>query len=201
MKEEARRRRTLNGYVCIKLTEEEQNSYFSQVSYTSDNWMGWAYEHRFVVEQDLGERLADNVIVHHINGDRGNNDISNLLPVVGKAAHVRLHKWIDCGAEMHESYVKNWAIDQSNTIGEKNTCLQCGKPTNERRNKYCSLSCTRKSQEATKDKPARPSMEDLASLLKTNSFLSVGKMFGVSDNAIRKWCKGHGLDPKKVKDS
>ena len=36
-------------------------------------------------------------------------------------------------------------------------------------------------------------------LLKENSFCAVGKMFGVSDNAIRKWCKSYGL-PTRARD-
>lgn len=39
----------------------------------------------------------------------------------------------------------------------------------------------------------RPSKEDLFNLIKSNSFTKVGEMFGVTDNAIRKWCKSYGL--------
>jgi 5-methylcytosine-specific restriction endonuclease McrA len=35
----------------------------------------------------------------------------------------------------------------------------------------------------------RPSMSELKELLKTQSFCAVGRSFGVSDNAIRKWLK------------
>ena len=38
-------------------------------------------------------------------------------------------------------------------------------------------------------KVERPSMQDLERLLKTSSFVQVGKMYGVSDNAVRKWLK------------
>lgn len=198
-----RQRRTLNGYVTIKLTEEEQASFYSQVSKT-DNWIGWAYEHRFVVEKDLGEKLPDFVVVHHMDGNRKNNHISNLLPVYGQAAHRRIHAWIDFGARMDESYEKVDIRNNRNSIGEQNTCLSCGKPTTERRNKYCSVSCASQAQNDTiREKKGikveRPSSDDLLSLLKHNSFVQVGKMFNVSDNAVRKWCRKYGIDTKSVK--
>lgn len=42
----------------------------------------------------------------------------------------------------------------------------------------------------------RPNREELKNLIRTTSFVQIGKMFGVSDNAVRKWCVGYGL-PKK----
>lgn len=44
----------------------------------------------------------------------------------------------------------------------------------------------------------RPEKEELVNLLKKYGFVSVGKMFGVSDNAVRKWCVSYGL-PKSIK--
>lgn len=36
-------------------------------------------------------------------------------------------------------------------------------------------------------------------LIRNNSFVAIGKLYGVSDNAIRKWCKWENL-PYKVKE-
>jgi group I intron endonuclease len=47
-------------------------------------------------------------------------------------------------------------------------------------------------------KAERPSKEVLSILLKQNSFCAVGRMFNVSDNAIRKWCKSYGLSSKAI---
>ena len=41
--------------------------------------------------------------------------------------------------------------------------------------------------------------EEFKNLIRNNSFVSVGKMFGVSDAAIRKWCDSYKL-PRKVSD-
>jgi hypothetical protein len=42
-------------------------------------------------------------------------------------------------------------------------------------------------------KVVRPSSEELAALLGVVPMLRIGKMYGVSDNAVRKWAKAYGL--------
>ena len=44
-----------------------------------------------------------------------------------------------------------------------------------------------------------PSKQDLEKLIYTTSFVALGKLYGVTDNAVRKWCKKYGL-PYKRKD-
>lgn len=48
-------------------------------------------------------------------------------------------------------------------------------------------------------KKEKPTKEELFNLIKTKSFTDIGKMYDVSDNAIRKWCKKFGL-PYRKKD-
>jgi hypothetical protein len=38
-----------------------------------------------------------------------------------------------------------------------------------------------------------PSIEELTKLINTTSMVKIGKMFGVSDNAVRKWCKKYEI--------
>ena len=45
----------------------------------------------------------------------------------------------------------------------------------------------------------RPSKEDLLKLILSKSFLKIGRMYNVSDNTIRKWCKQYNL-PFRRKD-
>ncbi len=42
-----------------------------------------------------------------------------------------------------------------------------------------------------------PSKEELLNLILNNSFLQIGKMYNLSDNAIRKWCRKYGLPFKR----
>jgi hypothetical protein len=51
--------------------------------------------------------------------------------------------------------------------------------------KYCSIECSGFVSRKTK----RPSKEQILKDLETMSFCSVGRKYGVSDNAIRKWIK------------
>lgn len=43
----------------------------------------------------------------------------------------------------------------------------------------------------------RPSKDSLENLIQNHSFVQIGRIYGVSDNAIRKWCKGYGLPFRK----
>lgn len=45
----------------------------------------------------------------------------------------------------------------------------------------------------------RPSRDELEDLITIHTFVEIGKMHGVSDNAVRKWCKQYGL-PYRKKD-
>lgn len=42
-------------------------------------------------------------------------------------------------------------------------------------------------------KVERPSKEELVDLIKNYSWTAIGRQFGVSDNAVRKWAKSYGL--------
>ena len=47
-------------------------------------------EHRIVMENEIGRLLKSSEIIHHIDGDGLNNDISN-LEIMTRAEHARLH--------------------------------------------------------------------------------------------------------------
>lgn len=50
------------------------------------------HTHRVVAEQMLGRPLLPGEVVHHIDGDKRNNDPSNLMVFVSQAEHARWHK-------------------------------------------------------------------------------------------------------------
>lgn len=49
-------------------------------------------------------------------------------------------------------------------------------------------------------KVERPSKEKLEELIINNPMTTIGKMYGVSDNAIRKWAKSYGINLKSAKE-
>ena len=74
---------------------------------------------------------------------------------------------------------------------KKNYCIDCGTeilPTSTR----C-IQCSHKLLRVSE----RPSREELKNLIRTKSFLQIGKNYGVSDNTIRKWCASENLPVKK----
>ena len=71
-------------------------------------------------------------------------------------------------------------------------CPQCGQEFSGK-GKMC-RKCYNFSNRITE----RPNRDELKTLIRNNSFLSLSKKFGVSDNAIRKWCKSMNLPHQKT---
>lgn len=59
---------------------------------------GYVYEHRLVVEQQIGRYLTDVEVVHHRNRTRSDNRAKNLLLLPSQAAHLELHRREDSDA-------------------------------------------------------------------------------------------------------
>lgn len=80
---------------------------------------------------------------------------------------------------------------------EPKYCEYCGKELegNARRNKYCSQECAHKAN-GSKRPDVLTLLEDFKEL---KSFVQVDSKYGVTDNAVRKWCRLYGiLDKVKV---
>lgn len=78
-------------------------------------------------------------------------------------------------------------------------CSYCQKTFNGHRrkqacNNYCSPDCEYLHRRRTE----RPTLEYLLQQLETKSYIELGKEFGVSDNAIRKWIRSYGVTPPGV---
>lgn len=55
---------------------------------------GYVYEHRLVVEKSIGRYLTSDEIVHHIDQNKKNNDVHNLL-VLSAKNHAKLHQFLN----------------------------------------------------------------------------------------------------------
>lgn len=71
-------------------------------------------------------------------------------------------------------------------------CPLCGEKK-DKKSKVC-INCSAKLRQTTD----RPSREELKKLIRTMSFVDIGKQYSVTDNAIRKWCDSYGLPRKKT---
>ena len=118
--------------------------------------------------------------LHHLDGNHYNWDVDN-LQVLCPNCHSQTDNF--CGKATRRK--------------KKAFCKNCGKPiSNDNETGLC-LKCLHKE----KRKVDWPSKEELSFLLENEkgNFSAVSRKFGVSDVAIRKWCRHYGL-PDKSKD-
>lgn len=141
------------------------------------------YEHRAVAELSTGGFPTGHHI-HHINEKPLDNRAKNLLPL-SVTEHGRLH---------------------ASRFGRPRlqvACASCGKKFFQKhsqlkriQNPYCSVRCSQLGSRKVK----RPSRAELAELLEEHAnFCALGRLFGVSDNAVRRWCRYYGL-PYRTRD-
>lgn len=55
------------------------------------NKHGFVMEHRLVAEKKYGRELTTNDIVHHLDGNKQNNDPDNIV-VLTRAEHIKIHR-------------------------------------------------------------------------------------------------------------
>lgn len=162
---------------------------------------GTMLEHRLVAEEKLGRYLKPEETVHHLDENRTNNNPDNLIVFRTTADHTRFHK-IGIMEEMDDgTYI--CPVQES----EIKKCKYCGSyyiyDRFNKRNKYCSWECYLKNKDYNFKKNVEnnkiPTKETLNFLIHNVSFVKIGEMYHVSDNAVRKWCKKYEL-PYKYSD-
>ena len=171
--------RELNGYRVLYIPDHPR-------AMENENWKGWIYEHVYLGEQIVNRTLRDNEVVDHLDGNRSNNRIENLL-VLERSQHTKLHEWLDRGAP----YGENQGMNGVNSVNSKadRFCKVCLHTLQEKEKTYCSNKC----RGLDNRKVDRPSKEELKVLIENNSWLALGRKFNVSDNAVRKWAKNYDL--------
>ena len=81
----------------------------------------------------------------------------------------------------------------------KDTCPLCNKNKKSINSIYCKECFQKiKSEQFAKELEQKISREELKQLIRTTPFTKIGEQFGVSDNAIRKWCTRYGLPAKSL---
>lgn len=121
------------------------------------------------------------------------NELSKCILVCANC-HREIHSGF-ITEKLHTSFIEERADEVSTRIdGLKHHtlhyCKNCGKIISNKA-KYC-VDCFAKNRE----KVEHPTREQLKDLIRTTPFTVIAKYYGVSDNAIRKWCKKENLPSK-----
>ncbi|TXG76188.1 HNH endonuclease [Candidatus Dojkabacteria bacterium] len=147
--------------------------------------------------------------LHHVNGDSNDNRIEN-LQILCPNCHSYTSNYRGANKLNRTPPTEVWLNrpfycknDSPNNIkGEKKPvtikqCRRCNKDYRGSNAGYCSLECYRDDNSINV-----PKVPELLERFKTlKSFIGVGKFYGVSDNAVRKWCAKYGIEDLVKKKS
>lgn len=157
------------GHLKRRLYDEGVKERFCELCGQGENWRGY--------------RMA--LILDHMNGVATDNRLENLRIVCP-----------NCAATLDTHCGRKNRLDQISR-----TCARCGSVFGPRyaSQRYCSSACgvrhdNRRSPKTSRRKVPRPSYEQLMADVGSMSMLAVGRKYGVSDSAVRKWIRWYRTD-------
>lgn len=164
---------------------------------------GYVYTHVIVAERNLGRFLNPEEVVHHKDEDKYNNSPENIIVFKTNADHAAFHK----GCEA----VKDGDVWWCPSKGSVNVCPLCGgvkdskatkcakcrklidKVKHEERVLELLTQDHKHSARGNVHEQPKVARDVLKDRIRNESFLSVGREFGVSDNTIKHWCDKYNL--------
>lgn len=138
------------------------------------------------------------LIMDHINGNHTDNRLENLR-IICRHCDSQLKTF--AGRNVKNKNLTFCVSCNKKIRNKAKKCIVCYKKDIAIKNELNKINQKSKIQVPKKRlrKVDRPSSDDLFILIKTLPFTGIGKRYGVSDNAVRKWAKSYGL-PYKLKD-
>ncbi len=134
-----------------------------------------------------GRRMS--LVLDHINGVHDDHRLENLRIVCP-----------NCNATLDTHCGRNGRLPASEL-----SCPQCGTPFLPRtaRQRYCSRACGQRAPGRREPQPARrravrPPYKQLIREIDALGYVGVGRKYGVSDNAVRKWRRAYEAEPGGV---
>jgi hypothetical protein len=134
-----------------------------------------------------GRRMS--LILDQVNGVHDDNRLEKLRIVCA-----------NCNATLDTHCGRNNRLPQ-----EQRACLHCGTPFRPRheRHRYCSRSCGQRAPgirtpRISQRRVERPPYEQLVAEMDLLGYLAVGRRYGVSDNAIRKWRRAYEAEAEST---
>lgn len=123
--------------------------------------------------------------IHHIDGDYTNNKEENLELLCP-----------NCHSLTPNFKALNKESNRERTTTRKNYCIDCHKPISSMALRCRECECKNRVISIEQLPITR---EELKKLIRTIPFTKIGEQYGVTDNAIRKWCDKFNL-PRKVSE-
>ena len=167
--------RTTNNIFCENSTASQKvlREWYKKGDYTE-------YKCSICGQEPFWNGKELTLILDHINGYNTDDRLENL-------------RWVcpNCNYQLDTTNGKN----KNHKEKKIKYCLDCGKIISNKSIRC--LECEIKNRKT--DEVKGLSREELKKLIRNTSFTKIGKMFNVSDNAVRKWCDKYHL-PKKVSE-
>jgi hypothetical protein len=139
---------------------------------------GNAYIHHIVWFEHTGLIPTRRMHVHHVDENVWNWRIEN-LQMINVVEHMRLHN--------KARTQRRLSLGKPTSVEQKHICArsECGREfvgSRNRKRSFCSRSCFEKESERT----VWPDADALRKMVDGQSYVAVGKLLGVSDNAVKK---------------
>lgn len=140
--------------------------------------------------------------LHHINGNHYDNRLEN-LQILCSNCHSIIHNYSNVNEKkniINKTLLKKVLNKETQTAPQekkqklkkekiKRFCIKCGNELKKGQTKYCSKDCY------IEDNIKRPSYDELKYKINelNHNLTQIGKFYGVSDVAVKKWIKLYGL--------
>ena len=166
-------KRTENNTFCINSTASQKvlRNLYKKGNYTE-------YKCSICGQEPFWNGKELTLTLDHINGINTDDRLENL-------------RWVcpNCDRQLNTFCSKNNRKERVNKA-KKTYCVDCGKEIS-----HDAQRCMECEKIRIRKVKNRPSNEELKNILLQNkgNFSKVGKLFNVSDNTIRKWCKSYNL--------
>ena len=156
--------------------------------------------HILVSEEILGRNLERGMIPHHLDANKKNNTPENLMVFANQKEHSCYHACLRHNLPYELTningvfFCKNLSEKRRTQqlkqprIKAEHHCPVCG-IKKERNNKIC-INCFNKKKHQMS---ACPTKTELSQMIAQHSFEEIGRMYGVTGKAVRKWCDKYNI--------
>ncbi len=182
----------LKYYNGHKITHENHYDSIYLPTHHSAKKNGQVYIHILQAEKLLKRDLKKGEVVHHIDNNKLNNNLDNLMIFANSKHHASYHKALNENLDYELKRIEGVYFCQILTTSKySNICPICGNKK-EKKSLLC-MTCR-----INKRRQNIPPRNDLIKLLMDEvTIMDIGRKYNVRDNSVRKWLIHYQLPYKK----